>query len=90
MNLPRPVLLATSTLLLALNLGCEHEGPAEQAGEQIDEAVEKLSQPKDPVEEAGEAIDEAVDEVNEELEKVRKKVGVSVEEAGEKLQGDDH
>lgn len=36
-------------------LGCEQEGPAERAGEEIDEAVE----------DAGEAIEEAGDAVRE-------------------------
>jgi hypothetical protein len=40
--------------------GCE-KGPAQKAGERVDEAVDKLSG-KGPVEKAGERIDKAVEE----------------------------
>jgi hypothetical protein len=50
------ILLAT---VLSLGLmGCENEGPAEKAGERIDEAVE----------EAGEAVEDAGDKIREETD----------------------
>lgn len=78
--------LASTAIMIAFTLGCDTQGPAEQAGEQIDEAVEEISQPQGPAEEAGEAVDDAVDEAKEELKKAGKKAGEAVEEAGEKLQ----
>jgi outer membrane murein-binding lipoprotein Lpp len=80
--------LATTALVITLTLGCDSEGPAEKAGEQIDEAVEELSQPQGTAEQAGEAVDDTVDEAKEELKKASKEAGEAVEEAGEKLQGD--
>jgi len=53
------------TLLLALTLGliaCEKEGPAEKAGEKVDEAVEKMG---DQLEKAGDKMEEATDKVNQ-------------------------
>ncbi|WP_037376192.1 hypothetical protein [Sedimenticola selenatireducens] len=44
--------LVLSALLVALP-GCEKQGPAEQAGESIDNAVEKAG---DQIEKAGDAI----------------------------------
>ena len=45
--------------------GCsEHKGPAQQAGEKIDRAADKVSDtldPKGPAEKAGRAIDRATD-----------------------------
>ena len=44
--------------------GCREEGPAEQAGEKIDDAVERMKDavdPKGPAEKAGEKIDRALD-----------------------------
>lgn len=56
-------------LLLALSVGmlagCEQEGPAEEAGEEIDEAVEEAG---DEMEEAGDEMEEAAEEVEEEVE----------------------
>ena len=51
--------IAALALLLALAGGaCREEGPAEEAGEAIDEALD----------DAGEAVDEAVDDVQEKLD----------------------
>jgi hypothetical protein len=48
--------LITSALLLMLS-GCQkQEGPAEQAGKEVDKAVEKIGQ---QVEKAGDAIQDA-------------------------------
>lgn len=48
---------------LALVVGCESEGPAEQAGESIDNAASDVGDaldPAGPAEEAGQAVDDAV------------------------------
>jgi hyperosmotically inducible protein len=52
--------------LLALS-GCEQEGPAEQAGENIDEAVEEVQ------EEAQDAGEQAMDKVEEATDKLEEK-----------------
>ena len=60
-------LLALMVVPLALLMaGCDEPGPAEQAGEQLDEAAENIKdtiEPDGPAEEAGEEIDEAIDNV---------------------------
>ena len=46
--------------------GCREKGPAEKAGEKVDNAMEKVEDkldPKGPVEKAGRKIDTAVDDV---------------------------
>lgn len=50
-----PVFLAMSTLALSLT-ACEQEGPAERAGEKIDEAIEET---KEEAREAKEKLEEA-------------------------------
>jgi hypothetical protein len=64
-------------LALALLVGCSDSGPAEEAGERIDDAVEQAGErieettrkvedaidPPGPAEEAGRKVDEAVDSV---------------------------
>lgn len=60
------ITLATLTLLLT---ACEKEGPAEQAGENIDQGVEQIQEKADAagdkamgtVEQAGDKIEEATD-----------------------------
>lgn len=47
-------------------VSCETEGPAEKAGEKIDESVEKAG---NKVEEAGEATKEKAEETKEEVKK---------------------
>ncbi len=47
--------LAMSALLVALS-GCEQKGPAEQAGEKIDNATEQAGE---KIEDAGEAVQDA-------------------------------
>lgn len=60
------------TLLIAVLIGClsiavvscETEGPAEKAGEEIDQTVEKTGE---KVEDAGEAVKEKAEEAKEEV-----------------------
>jgi hypothetical protein len=47
--------------------GCQRDGPVEEAGEAIDEAVENAKDainPKGPLEKAGEKIDKVIDNDN--------------------------
>lgn len=49
--------------LLGFLASCEKKGPAEKAGENIDEAIEDVKDavdPKGPIEKAGEKVDEAL------------------------------
>jgi hypothetical protein len=57
--------------------GCQkQEGPMEKAGKEVDQAVERLGQPKaGPVEQAGQAFDDAA-----------AKAGQKIEQAGDKIQ----
>jgi hypothetical protein len=55
------------TLLLAgavvLGAGCRSEGPAEQAGEKVDQGIQNVKDavnPPGPVEKAGRAVDKAL------------------------------
>lgn len=57
----------TLFLALALMLGfglvaCDDEGPAEKAGEQVDEAVEDTGQ---AIEDAGDEMEETTDNMND-------------------------
>ena len=70
--------LFMSALLAALP-GCQkQEGPLEKAGKEIDQAVEKMGQPKEgPLERAGQGIDDAAEKVGEKMEKA----GDSIQDA---------
>jgi len=65
-------ILALLASLLILN-GCERQGPAEEAGARVDEAVQDMrdavSEPG-PAQEAGQAIDEAREDLGEKVEQV--------------------
>jgi len=85
--------IAVAGLSLILMLGaCQKEGPAERAGEKIDQAMEK----EGPAEQAGEKIDQAMETVQEKTEEAVKQVEsetrevletteAKLEEAGESL-----
>lgn len=50
----------------AMLTGCEEKGPAEKAGEKLDNAVEEIGDGIDEAaEDAGDAVEEAADEVEE-------------------------
>lgn len=46
--------------------GCEKKGPLEQAGEEVDEAIETIKEGEEP---ASVKMDDAVDEAREAVEK---------------------
>lgn len=70
LQLLRTFALSLLVGMMALGLAaCEEEGPAEQAGESVDEAMD----------ETGENVDEAMDEAGESVEEM----GENVEEAAE-------
>ncbi|MFP5505576.1 MAG: hypothetical protein ACLGH6_05215 [Gammaproteobacteria bacterium] len=65
-------ILALLASLLILN-GCDRQGPAEEAGAQIDEAVQDMKDavdPPGPAQEAGRAIDDAREDLGEKVEQI--------------------
>ncbi len=56
-------LMFVAPLTLLFFVAACQDGPAEEAGESIDEAVEET---REAAEETGEAVDEAIEEVEEE------------------------
>jgi hypothetical protein len=65
------LLLLTSLSLAVFTFGCESQGPAEKAGEKVDQSVENTKDAmeeasdkitgKGPAEKAGEKVDEAIE-----------------------------
>jgi hypothetical protein len=60
----RKIALALAIVTLALGTtACPEKGPAQKAGEKIDETVDKLTHPNEgSLEKAGRKVDEAVDD----------------------------
>ena len=58
------IFIITIMAVVAL-IGCESEGPMEQLGEKIDEAVEDTGE---AFEDAGEAVEDAVEKVEDKME----------------------
>ncbi len=86
--------LAVLTTLLMLN-GCEKQGPAEQAGSQVDQAVKDMDLPPPSAGNPGESnmgdhnnINQPgpAQEAGKALDEAREKMGEKLEEAGEKMQ----
>jgi outer membrane lipoprotein-sorting protein len=71
-TLKKILVLLISAALLSFFSACKEQGPAETAGEKIDEAVE---QTRENMEEAGDTMKEKTEEIGE-----------RIEEAGEELQ----
>ncbi|OHE59751.1 MAG: hypothetical protein A2X71_06295 [Thiobacillus sp. GWE1_62_9] len=78
-------MLALLTSLLILN-GCDSKGPAEKAGEQVDQAMQEMK------EEAGELVDDVTtepgpaQEAGRSLDEARDQAGEKIEQLGEDLQ----
>lgn len=70
--------LALIVFAAAFAVACEEKGPAEKAGERIDEA---MSEAKENAEEAAKKMEEAVEDAGEEIEE-------AAEEAEKKLTDD--
>jgi hypothetical protein len=64
MTIKKLMLIIVMILSFAALNACESEGPAEKAGEKIDEAVEETAE---KAEEAGEAIEEKAEEAKKEV-----------------------
>ena len=68
--------LSDSLLIAAGLFACEQKGPAEKAGEKIDQTVEKAQEkiedatkPEGPMEKAGKKIDQVVEDTREAIRK---------------------
>jgi hypothetical protein len=63
-NMKSSLLISLCLLPIAASLiSCKPKGPAEKAGESVDEAIENVSDavnPKGPLEKAGEKVDDAL------------------------------
>jgi len=78
MTLMKKILLLIGSLLLVFSFAaCEKEGPAEKAGEKVDESAEKT---KEKMEEAGEKMEEKAEKAGNKMEEA----GQDVQEAIEK------
>lgn len=82
--------LAVMTTMLLLN-GCNNKGPAEQAGAQVDQAVQDMKEQVAPLNENGEIDDGTTQagpaqEAGRALDEAREKTGEKIEQMGEELQ----
>jgi len=66
------LLVPVFAVLALVAAGCEKEGPAERAGEQIDEAMDEV---KEAADDAGDHLQEAGQEVKEAAEEAKDAVG---------------
>lgn len=88
------ILLLAGALPFALS-GCgDSEGPAEQAGENIDEAAEEtdeatenmMDQTEESAEEMGESMDEAAEETGESMENAMDEAQNEADEMGDNIE----
>lgn len=63
-SISKGVSLPLIALLLVLMAGCEQQGPAERAGEKIDDATEEL---REDAKDAGNKIEDACEELKEDM-----------------------
>ena len=64
----RRIIAVSLALPFAILVGCSEPGPAEKAGERVDDAVENVKDavnPPGPAERAGREIDDTVDNMKE-------------------------
>ena len=66
-------LIGAAIIILTVVVGCQQKGPAEKAGERIDEAVDNVQhgdfplKHKGPMEKAGESVDDAVKKLDRKI-----------------------
>jgi hypothetical protein len=76
--------LALLTSLLVLN-GCDNKGPAEQAGEQVDQAAKKMKEEAGPLFDNATAKPGPAEEAGRTLDEAREQAGDKIEQIGEDL-----
>lgn len=74
------ILLPIAILALA---GCDNKGPAEQAGEEIDEAIEDM---RNGSEELGNKLDDAMDDIRDTADDVADDIEDGLDDAAEELE----
>ncbi len=70
-------------------VGCDDQGPAERAGEKIDEAVEEMGDKLDregPMEKFGESLDNAMENTQDKIDQSIEKAGDKIEEMGDEIE----
>lgn len=68
--LKKIILIIFSSMIIVSLAACKKEGPAERAGQKIDETVEKAGEKiKESAEKAGDKIEEAGEKVKESTKK---------------------
>lgn len=77
--------LALLTSLLVLN-ACDNKGPAEQAGEQVDQAVREMKEEAEPLYDGATARPGPAEEAGRSLDKAREQADEKIEQIGEDLQ----
>lgn len=80
--LRRCAVLTAGALLSVFLIGCEQEGPAERAGESIDETVDDV---RDRIDEAGDSIDDMADDARDAVEDAADDAEDSLQDAREKV-----
>lgn len=81
-------ILSTTVVLMLLfvAVGCENQGPAEKAGEKIDNTMEEVrDKSEDMTEKAAEKIDDAMEEVQDKAEDVADEAEDVIDRAEDKM-----
>ncbi|MCB1684163.1 MAG: hypothetical protein KDI31_06750 [Pseudomonadales bacterium] len=79
----RMAVLAAGALLSVFLIGCEKEGPAERAGESIDETVDDV---RDRIGEAGDSIDDMADDARDAVEDAADDAGDALRDARDEVE----
>lgn len=67
----RNLCITLAVIFLGLTIGCSDPGPAEKAGEKVDETVDSVEEaldPAGPAEKAGRKVDETMENIGEAVE----------------------
>ena len=79
----RVKIIAASLIAAGVLAACDtHEGPMEEAGESIDEAVDEMDGPDT----LGESVEEAADETADAIEDAADDIDGAIDEAGEAME----
>ncbi|NDY74502.1 hypothetical protein DO021_21740 [Desulfobacter hydrogenophilus] len=82
MNLKKLIVVSLFSTALML-MGCEKEGPMEDAGGKVDNVIEKTGE---TVEEAEEKMDSAIEKAGDTMEEAKEKMDSAIEKAGDTVE----
>ena len=68
MSMINKLMMVFLVAVAATLAACDNKGPAEKAGEKIDEGIEAVTPDKGPMESMGESMDEAYEDTKEAFE----------------------